>query len=84
MYLWHILIVALVLTVPLWVLEKNRRSKLNGLFDNFNQIINIYTQKMNNLYVLTPLHSYTCIIIYHIEQLVRIPYTADALNNIND
>ena len=25
----------------LFHLEKNRRSELNGLFDNFNQIINI-------------------------------------------
>ena len=43
-----------------------------------------YTQKMNNLFVLTPLQCYTRIIIYHFEQLVRIPYKADALNNIND
>ena len=27
--------------VGILLLEKNRRSELNGLFDNFNQIINI-------------------------------------------
>ena len=30
--------------------EKNRRSELNGLFDNFNQIINIFFLKQYRSY----------------------------------